>query len=1150
MVKICDNIYTNEKYNEYFLKYQFSLSPFQKHAIEGIIESNHVLVTAHTGSGKCLGINTPILMFDGTIKMVQHIKIGEQIMGDDSLPRNILSICKGKEQMYSINSNKGYSFKCNESHILSLKILNNRTVKKYTTNNITYWVLKYFNKQEFKWEYINCDTVESATHFLKNISYTDDIIDISVKKYLKLPKSIIKILRYYKVGVEFPEKYLQVDPYIIGLWLGNNYSVKKFVENISVPNINVFINIIRNFNLEDKYIPMIYKINSKENRLKLLAGFIDSTGKLTNNIYEFIHKNQNLTNDIIFLAQSLGLDVYKKTQENIIKIFIIGCNTVQIPVIKTKNKKTNYIKQSKDILTSKFNIIPINDIDYYGFTIDGNNRFLLGDFTVTHNTLVGEFAIEHIIASGKKVVYTTPIKALSNQKYSEFITKFPNISIGILTGDIKINPGADVLIMTSEILLNKLYNPKKKDTFDIDIENELGCVIMDEVHYINDKERGKIWEETIMTLPLNIQIVMLSATLDSPQEFARWCENRGGNKDKIVYLTTTSERVVPLTHYSFITVHNGFYKKIKDKILRKEIESITNKLCVIQDSKNLFNTSTFDKNEKILKLFKLNNINIQRSFVINEVLKYCVSSEILPVLCFVLSRKNLELCAKEVTVNLLETGSKIPNIINNECEKILRRLPNYKEYINLPEYLNIISLLKKGIAIHHAGIIPVLREMIEILYSKGYIKVLFATETFAVGINMPTKTVIFTDIKKFDGNESRFFQSHEYNQMSGRAGRRGIDTVGYVIHLNNLFKNIDLVTYKKILSGKPQILESKFKVSYNLLLNLMNNENTDFLTFVNKSMIKNEIEKYTDQLKKEKELEIKKLDIYINTDKNKLIYPKNIVEEYTELLSKKSTSVNKNKKDIINQINEIINEYKFINDDMLKLQLLTNKEKYIDDLESELIKMSKYIETSINITLEILESDKFVIKEKDSIKLSLKGVIASNFREIHCLIFSDLIDKKIITSLNSKQLTLLFSCFTNIHVSDEVKDFEPKSDDLILNNIILNINDMYTTYYNKELENGINSGLDYNIHFNLLKYISEWIECKDDIQCKMVLNKLDIEKNIGLGDFIKALLKINNITSEISNIAELIGDICFVNTLSEISSKTLKYVAIQQSLYI
>jgi antiviral helicase SKI2 len=556
----------------------------------------------------------------------------------------------------------------------------------------------------------------------------------------------------------------------------------------------------------------------------------------------------------------------------------------------------NYPQSSETKYSEHFEKYPFPLSSFQKYAIESiveGNHILVTAHTGSGKTLPAEFAIEHFVSKGKKVIYTSPIKALSNQKFYEFTQKFPHISFGILTGDIKTNPEADVLIMTAEILMNTLYmKHRKSDTsenvnknasltmFDMDFDNELACVVMDEVHYVNDLDRGKVWEETIMMLPRHVQMVMLSATLDSPEKFALWCETRGDNTrkpDKIVYLTTTYERVVPLTHYSFITCTQGIFKILKDKQLEKEIMQTCNTLHMLQDSKGKFNDENYQKIHKTLSIFEKKNHYVKRQHVLNSVSRHMVENNMLPAICFVLSRKALEQCAKEVTTVLLEDDSKVPYLVRKECEQIIRKLPNYQEYLNLPEYQSMISLLEKGIAIHHAGIMPVLREMVELLFSKGYVKLLFATETFAVGINMPTKSVLFCDANKFDGTGMRMLFSHEYTQMAGRAGRRGIDTIGHVIHLTNLFRNTDSVSMKIMMQGKPQTLVSKFKISYNLLLNLIDIGETDYSRYAKRSMIQNDIDSetqhYYNDLSKLTD-EIEKMDLQLSYCKT----PKKIVE--------------------------------------------------------------------------------------------------------------------------------------------------------------------------------------------------------------------------------------------------------------------------------
>ena len=797
--------------------------------------------------------------------------------------------------------------------------------------------------------------------------------------------------------------------------------------------------------------------------------------------------------------------------------------------------------------------------------IEGNH-ILITAHTGSGKTLPAEFAIEHFVSLKKKVIYTSPIKALSNQKFYEFSQKFPHISFGILTGDIKTNPEADVLIMTTEILLNTLYAKNRKDDntsftnqnnnltmFEMDFEKELACVVFDEIHYINDQDRGKVWEETIMMLPLHIQMVMLSATLDSPEKFALWCETRGEIKstfsDKIVYLTTTYERFVPLTHYSFITCTQGLFKVLKDKQLEMEIMKITNSLNVIQDSKGVFNETNYLKIKKTLKTFQDKNHFVKRQHILNSVANHMVLNNMLPAICFVLSRKALEQCAKEITVPLLEDDSKVSYIVRRECEQIIRKLPNYQEYLNLPEYLTIVSLLEKGIAIHHAGIMPILREMVELLFAKGYIKLLFATETFAVGINMPTKTVLFTDVNKFDGSAPRLLYSHEYTQMAGRAGRRGIDTIGHVIHLTNLFRNTDQVAIKTMMKGKPQTLISKFKISYNLILNLIDIGETDYIRYVKRSMVQGDIENSM----KEHYLNISKLESEIDNINMVLQTcgtPFPIVEEYIGLKSIFPTSVNKKRKEIERAIQQMKDEYRSIEKDATIVSNYNSKCSQLNTLKDQLISTEKTLQFNVNKIIYLLVQNGFIYQENNNNSLSLKGHIGSNLREVHCLIFADLIESGKLKQFKSKELVGILSCFTNVTVPEEKRSVLPLSN---LENVKNFINDLFNYYQkqsNLELTSEIDTGFDYRIHFDLIDYVIKWCECENDLECKQLLHTISLEKEIFLGEFIKAILKINNITSEMEKIAENLGDIEFLSILKDVPILTLKYVATNQSLYV
>lgn len=780
--------------------------------------------------------------------------------------------------------------------------------------------------------------------------------------------------------------------------------------------------------------------------------------------------------------------------------------------------------------------------------VTGNHSLVCAP-TGSGKTLVADFAIDYMVSLGKKVIYTSPIKALSNQKFYEFTNKYPDISFGLLTGDIKTNPEANVLIMTAEILLNKLYSKDATTSvnyFDMNIDRELGCVIMDEVHYINDEERGHVWEETIMNLPEQVQMVMLSATLDSPEKFAEWCEKRWTN-EKTVYLTCENFRQVPLTHYMFITCNNSIFKIIKDKDKQNDIRTIINKPLRIQTSNGIYEETNYFKIKKMLELFSNNKVYVKRQHILNEVCKYMVDNSMMPALCFVLSRKLLEECANEVTVVLLEDDSKVPYIINYECEKILRKLPNYKEYLNLPEYINLVKLLEKGIAIHHAGVMPIFREMVEILYSKGYIKLLFATETFSVGLNMPTKSVVFTDINKYDGKIKRIFYSHEYTQMAGRAGRRGIDTVGHVIHLNNLIKNIDSTNYKIMMNGKPQILKSKFKISYNNVLNHILNNTSPCDIFYKNSIIDSDINREIDVAKNELEMIEKNFNDYnMRTEVN-------IVEEYIDLINKRNLCVNKKRRECDKIIEYLIQTYKYIEADASVFKnYLLKKNNIISIVENK----ENILDLLFNNIMTILIERRFIIQcVNDEIaiekyKLSLTGKTALKINEVHSLIFSELIHGNIFDDLRQIQIVSILSCFTNINVCEELKTYYPQSDDTKVLEIINKINTMYEDYLGVECKYKLNTGADYSMNYDIVNYVGQWCSCTTEDECKFVIQLIKKEKDISIGDFVKAILKINNICREMENIAEENENIKLLKLFSGISKLILKYVATSESLYV
>ena len=592
----------------------------------------------------------------------------------------------------------------------------------------------------------------------------------------------------------------------------------------------------------------------------------------------------------------------------------------------------------------------------------------------------------------------------------------------------------------------------------------------------------------------------------------------------------------------------------------EEIRESLNKLWCLKDAQGQFNEPNFHKVNKTLTLLETNRITVKRIFVLNQLTELLKEKEMLPALCFVYSRKHVLQCAKELTTILLNDDSKVPYLIEKECQHLLRKFPNFQEYFELPEYIELVSLLGKGIGIHHAGMLSPFREIVEILFSKGFIQLLFCTETLSVGINMPVKTTIFTSLEKYDGEHLRYLQSHEYTQSAGRAGRLGLDTVGHVIHLNNLFKTtISLPFYKGILSGKSQTFKSKFKISYSLLLRFLNNRenkenNEDNIdTFFSQSLLNYQTEQLIKPIHQEwieEKEKLKKFPI--------LKTPISIFEEYEKLEQQinlqhklKEQTKLKNKQFILIESNHSLSlEIKSWNQICLLEKKIINLEKQIEELK-------EIVPHQINNIFHFLENQGFV----NNHLLTEKGKIATEFKELHCLAFSEWIQQTNILTFTPICMIGFLSCFTNIVKVNEdfcqndnvnVNNNEVKKDIKDIMDSLYFIEEKYKEYEQWEQQNYIDMGGDNNeINRQMISYFIKWCECQTGEECRSVLNEIETDIGISTGEFVKILLKINNMALELENVCEL--STCFLPLkycFSQIPSLTLKYIATNQSLYV
>lgn len=801
---------------------------------------------------------------------------------------------------------------------------------------------------------------------------------------------------------------------------------------------------------------------------------------------------------------------------------------------------------------------PLSDFQKYSIkaTLEGHHS-LVTAHTGSGKSLPAEFAINHFVSNGKRVIYTSPIKALSNQKYYDFRNKFPDITFGLMTGDIKMNPDADVLIMTTEILMNYLFTyndsyEQKGIHFQMDIKNELACVVFDEIHYINDVDRGHVWEQCILMLPEHVQMIMLSATIDSPETFAKWCEKP--NSTKKVYLSSTSHRIVPLKHYSYMITNESAFKIIKDKEQQQKIRDNTDTLMLIKNEQGNFDSNIVNKLKYTKSLLNKNKIFVKNQHVLNKISKHLYDKDMLPAIVFVFSRKNVEKYAKQITTNVLETNSNIPSIMARECEQIVRRLPNYKEILHLPEYVSIVSLLEKGIGIHHSGMLPILREIVEIMISKKYINLLFATESFAIGLNCPIRSAVFTSLTKYDGNSMRYLHPHEYNQAASRCGRRGIDTIGHVIHCNNMFELPNENEYKGILCGNPQSLVSKFRISFKMVLNMMQNEkNTQvsFCDFVKHSMLNNElnvaIEREHSNLKK-CETEYKdKLNI---CEKNSF----DLCEKTLSLHSSLHLATNKKRKKIDKEIKDLYANNPNLENNMILYNSMNDSYNALKRQQNHCDYLNNYIVTNVQNIITILVDNKYIeLVEGSYYKFLNRGIIASQISETHPLVLAEAVEyTNYFNDFNTQQIVAILSCFTVIKVSDDYKVHSFPANDYLMGSCINNINESIETYVGLEKDNDVCSGYDYDnlISYDIVNIILKWCNCNTENECKFVIENELLQREISIGEFTKAVMKISAMANELIKVCETTNNIDLLHKLSQVDSMILKFITTNQSLYI
>ncbi|MFP8962951.1 DEAD/DEAH box helicase [Streptomyces nanhaiensis] len=439
--------------------------------------------------------------------------------------------------------------------------------------------------------------------------------------------------------------------------------------------------------------------------------------------------------------------------------------------------------------------------------LEAGKGVLVAAPTGSGKTIVGEFAVHLALARGRKCFYTTPIKALSNQKYNDLVKRHGAQRVGLLTGDNSINSGAPVVVMTTEVLRNMLYAGSQALA-------GLGYVVMDEVHYLSDRFRGAVWEEVIIHLPESVTLVSLSATVSNAEEFGDWLDTVRGDTEVIV----SEHRPVPL--WQHVLAGRRMYDLFEEKNGRREVNPDLLRMAQLENSR--LPAFRDRRRGKPVREADRERERRQRSRIWTpsrpEVIDQLDSQGLLPAITFIFSRAGCEAAVQQCLyagLRLNDAGERAR--VRELVEERTASIPD--EDLHVLGYFEWLEGLERGIAAHHAGMLPTFKEVVEELFVRGLVKAVFATETLALGINMPARSVVLEKLVKWNGEQHVDITPGEYTQLTGRAGRRGIDVEGHAVVLWQ--RGMDPGALAGLAGTRTYPLRSSFRPSYNMAVNLV-----------------------------------------------------------------------------------------------------------------------------------------------------------------------------------------------------------------------------------------------------------------------------------------------------------------------------------------
>ncbi len=779
--------------------------------------------------------------------------------------------------------------------------------------------------------------------------------------------------------------------------------------------------------------------------------------------------------------------------------------------------------------------------------------------TGSGKTLVGEYQIEYSLRKHGRIFYTTPIKSLSNQKFHDLKHSLRGrATVGIMTGDIKFCPDADVIVMTTEILRNLLYKMGTTTehlglTAGLSIQG-LDAVIFDECHYINDKDRGKVWEETMILLPTTVKMIMLSATLDGPAVFADWLTVLKGRPTQLI---ETAYRIVPLTHNvcagteGTLTLHKimgpdaAGRETYNDKVymdwLQTQKEGADAAADFKQRAKDLKGSKARSTGNAIDGPVSGKVRVASFKHRMNRLIGHLHSNGACPALFFCLSRAKCEQYAGATEHTLLDSSdaAAVRHIIDFHLHR-------YTDLQRLPQYYTIRDLLMRGIAFHHSGVLPLLKEIIEILFTKGYVRLLFATETFAVGLNMPTKTVVFLGLKKYDDSSDSFrvLRTDEYIQMAGRAGRRGKDVEGTVIYFPD-GEPVSAPEMRFMMCGGKARIQSRMDFGYDFILKTLHSGQHNWLRIIQDSYWYKQSAAAQETVTQELAAVRQRLQTaqqQITQEQLELCRQRQELEDRLAL-----PLVAKQRKEAERRLAAFNtdNDSRSMQHVWASYKRVGEMARDIERLEGELAAIQNAAIDTVEPRIRYLEQIRYLenvpqdITQITAANLTLCGTLATEVNEGHLLLMTELfLGGMEPATITPDELCSILSCFLE----------EPRIDHTVKCSGSEVVCKAYSWLQGKAAtlrtaEKGLSSEDFWKVTAYWMEPVHRWLS-GDELAA--VCRDFEIQE----GNFIRSLHKLSNLVDEWEGLATYCQNIEWLSKLDGLRTKIIRDIAITNSLYL